>query len=277
MDSRHPVLKRFFYTQWHKFTSRRFSVRLLLLKLIIFGAWFSAFIVPPLVSGKIGPKLAIVGGFAFIAYGILQNYPGIRDFQRKNFKKNKIKRKTLTADTLDRMLDHKLSEVPLTPELGTPLVEEVLEIIANHVRAIRYDRAEEKIFSSLLVEHDSKHLQVIARSKSEERRDRPTYKKSDMLVWTSMTQRRAMASGDIFVDFPNTSAGKAYKSVLVIPIFYNDEVIAALSIDSSEPYHFTGKEEEINTRLLSYTVLLKKILLKYNIVRCSFAPQTGRE
>lgn len=274
---KHSSIKRFLYIQWHKFTSRRFSVRLLVFKILLFGLWFFAFIVPLLRSGKIGPGLAFIGGLSFILYGIAQNYPGIRGFQRKNFVKSKIKRKLATADVLDKMLAHRLSNVQLTSSIGTPLLEEVMEVIANHVRALRYDKGEEKIFCSLLVEHDEDNLKVIARSKNGVRRDRAVYVKSGMLAYAAMTQKRVLESGDIFIDFPSTPADKPYKSVLVIPIFYQDQPIAALSVDSSEPYHFTGKEEQINTRLMSYTVLLKKIMLEYKVILCSTSSQAGRD
>ncbi len=266
MGYKHSTIKRWFYITWHKFTSRRFSFKLLIFQTILLGTWCYAFIIPALRSGKIDLKLAFGGVIAYIFYGILKNYPVMPNLQRKHFTKQKIARKIMTADILDKMTEHNLANLPRSDKEGIPLLEEILQVIADHVRTYRYDREGEKIFCNLLIEYEYEYLKVIARNRTE-RRGYPIYKKSDMQAWTSMTHKRVYESGDIFIDFPSTPAGKPYKSVLTIPIIYKDYSIAVLSIDSSEPYHFTGIEETINTRLLSYSVLLKKVLLEYNIVK----------
>ena len=263
---KHPVLRRWYYTLWHKFTSRRFSVRLLLLNFLIFVTWMIAFIVPAFKSGKISFKLAFGAGIAYIFYGILRHYPSLHNFQRKHFIKQKIAREIMTSGILDKMLEDNLARELLTPAKGIPLLEEILEVIANSVRTYRCDTEGDKIFCNLLIEHDEGHLKVIARNKGGKRKDYPIYKKDGMLAWTSITHKRVCESGDIFIEFPSTPANKPYKSILTIPIIYRDSSVAVLSIDSSEPYHFTGIEETINTRLLSYMGLVKKVLVEYNIL-----------
>ncbi len=264
MGNEHSIFKKWLYVTWHKFTARRFSVTYGLFHTFLLVTWVYAFIYPAVVSRTLNYKHAVGAVFAYIIYGILKNYPYARNFQRPYFTKHKIKRKYMTSDILDKMIEHSLKGKPRTPEEGIPLLEEILKVITDHIRTFRYDREEDKIFCSLLLEYDADQLKVIARNESGAR-GYPTYKKTDMQAWTTMTHKKVIGSGDIFIDFPSTPANKPYKSVLTIPIFYDNDCIAVLSIDSSEPYHFTGVEETINTRVLSYTVLLKKVLLEYNI------------
>lgn len=264
MGEQHPFFKRLWYVTWHKFSARRFSVKFGLFHSFILVAWVFAFIYPAVVSRKLDYKYAVGAIIAYIIYGILKNYPFVRNFQRTYFTKHKMKRKFMTADILDKMIEHSLNGRPRTPEEGIPLLEEILQVITDHIRTFRYDREEEKIFCSIMLEYDVNKLKVIARNEHGAR-GYPTYKKADMQAWTTMTHKKVIGSGNIYIDFPATPANKPYKSVLTIPIFYDNDCIAVLSIDSSEPYHFTGVEETINTRVLSYAVLLKKVLLEYGI------------
>jgi hypothetical protein len=262
MSNNHPIFKKWFYTFWHRLSSRRFSIRRTFFNIIVLALWFFGFIFPLLKGGKIGWSLGIAGTLCYILYGLLKTYGETNSIGKTYLVKCKISRKVMTASVLDKMLKN---PCPAEPTGKREILEDILDIVTDHVRAFRYDRVGEKIFCSLLIEYDNEQLKVICRNRGE-RSGSPLKKKANMQAWVSMTTMRTIECGNILLDFPNAPANLPYKSVLTIPLVYEDKSIAVLSIDSSEPYHFSGEAERINTSLLPYITLIKTNLIKWDIL-----------
>lgn len=85
-----------------------------------------------------------------------------------------------------------------------------------------------------------------------------SYKKDGMVAATAMqTQKYAHEANKAY-------EGKPYRSILAFPIILrgeSEESVGAVSIDSSQPYHFEGRETKIEMRILPYLGLIKLALV----------------
>ena len=75
--------------------------------------------------------------------------------------------------------------------------------------------------------------------------------------------------GDLYRELPGTPPGKSYKSILVIPVYLGDEVVGAVSIDSSKAYHFDSSARDLVHFLMPYIALLAWTLDTGHIVGSS--------
>jgi hypothetical protein len=132
---------------------------------------------------------------------------------------------------------------------------DVLRLITLFVRDHRSDLKGKTIFSNLLVE-DGENLVVRARSDG----SRPvpqTYTRAECsIAWSAIETRRAQWTGDVYDDAPDTKPGKAYNSILVMPIFLANQVLGVVSIDSEAKFHFDIFLDEITNALAPYVQLL---------------------
>ena len=71
-----------------------------------------------------------------------------------------------------------------------------------------------------------------------------------------------VVTGDLYGEYPGTPPGKAYKSILVIPVYRDGEVVGAVSIDSSRRYHFDLDASNLVEYLMPYVALLAWTLRK---------------
>jgi hypothetical protein len=136
-----------------------------------------------------------------------------------------------------------------------------LGLISSYVRGHRSDTKEVKIFASLLVEQTDT-IRVLHRSSTGKAVHDESFLKTTMLATRAFAESQVVWSGDIKSDYPDTAVGKSYNSVMVVPIFpvnspsANPRPIGAVSIVSSEPYHFDTYTDELETHLMPYVKLL---------------------
>jgi hypothetical protein len=153
--------------------------------------------------------------------------------------------------------------------------ENALALIANYVRDHRADRKGTQIFVNLLVE-DGDELVVVARDRPHRGRV-ARYPKPSMLAWRVMRTQDAASTGSVYADFPETEAGKPYRSILAIPVVLESEKrsLGAVSIDSSRPYHFETDLKELVTGLYPYVALLVWTLAPERVSILVGAPAPG--
>ena len=76
------------------------------------------------------------------------------------------------------------------------------------------------------------------------------------IMWTAITEGVTHYTGDLYADCPKTPKGKAYSSVLAIPIKLDKRVVGGVSVDSAAKYHFDRYVDELQTELAPYVQLL---------------------
>ncbi len=167
-----------------------------------------------------------------------------------------------------QLLLHKLLHETQTWRRCPPTEREVstfqknaLRLIATYVRDHRSDLKGRNIFVSLLVSEGDR-IVVLARSDAK----RPllqSYRVDECSVsWAAISTGIPHSTGDVYRDAPNTPMGKPYKSILALPICLENQILGAVSVDSGEPYHFEGHEEELEIQLAPYVQLLAVTLVR---------------
>lgn len=189
-------------------------------------------------------SLLIVGGYALKRWR--ENKPQHQHIVERNYDERKLMLYKLIHALQEREL--------MTPPQRQAYQREVLELIACYVRDHRRDWAKTTIFANLLVEEDDE-LVVVARDR-DHRDGRARYPKQQMLAWTAISTGAPALTGDVHVDFPKTDPGKPYSSILAIPIHRNGVVVGAVSIDSSQRYHFDLDAQKLVDYLRPYVALL---------------------
>jgi hypothetical protein len=183
--------------------------------------------------------------------------PANMDFQHQGYAQRKA---NLAAAIM--LLDKRARESSgLSNDEKALVRKHALDAIVSYVRVILSDVDQTKIFANLLAENGNDL--VILQRDSDCRRDATgRYPKKEMLAWKAFESGTTTGFGDIRYAYPSTPHGKPYNSVLVIPLLNaaGDRVIGAVSIDSSEMFHFNTYENDLETALLPYTQLLSSTL-----------------
>jgi hypothetical protein len=224
--------------------------------------WVNSLLTVAQVAALALPVLAasgVKGGLlSFSAWFVITLVKKARDVSPKNMQlltRNYIERKLRLYDLITVTQRHETT----TPPEVMKFQRDALILIASYVRDHRADSGKTKIFANLLIE-DGDNLIVVARDQ-DHRTGRASYPKEGMIVWDAMLRGEAVVTGDLCADFPHTLPGKRYKSVLAIPVFRSGVVVGAVSIDSSERYHFDLEAAQLTTYLMPYIALLSWTLL----------------
>jgi hypothetical protein len=141
-----------------------------------------------------------------------------------------------------------------------------LWLIANYVRAWRWDLAAKHIFANLLVEDpdDPASLIVVARDTEGrvDSRDVPKrYLKSERLIGECFETGRFREVGNVRIQSERVEKGCPYVSILGLPIKNaQGRVIGVVSIDSSLPYHFAMEGDLLEVYLQPYLLALRASL-----------------
>lgn len=136
---------------------------------------------------------------------------------------------------------------------------EALALIAGYVRDHRARFGSKEILANLLVRRGER-VAVIGRS--DPLRPVPQFyeKEECSLAWEAFETCSPKLSGDIYADCPTTKPGKKYCSVLVLPVWFRDEVLGVVSIDSRDKYHFHLDYDDLQVQLAPYVQLLARTL-----------------
>lgn len=186
--------------------------------------------------------------------------PSNMQFQREGY----IQRKGHLAAAI-LLLDRKArTGAGLTVEEKTQVRKHALDAIVSYVRVCLSDVNQTKIFANLLIE-EGENLTIVQRDSACRRDGTGHYPKHEMLAWQAIESGTTVGYGDIRHAYPSTPHGKPYNSVLVIPLVSTGsgaklQAVGAVSIDSSELFHFNTYENTLETSLLPYTQLLAATL-----------------
>lgn len=137
-----------------------------------------------------------------------------------------------------------------------------LWLIANYVRAWRWDLGAKNIFASLLIEDPDNpdYLIVTARDREQrvDARDVPKrYLKSDRIVSECFNTGKYCEVDNLVVQSGEVGRDCPYKSILGLPLRDSfGRVVAVVSIDSSLPYHFAMEGDLLEVYLQPYLVAL---------------------
>jgi hypothetical protein len=222
------------------------------LRLLYGGSWIYLLIVPMVKAG-----LAWGTVISFMSIIGIRGRKAILELDPKH-----VKRFRKTYDQRKLVLEQLLHDQqqwrqhpPSESELHRFRIE-CLKLIALYVRDHRYDIKGEKVFVNLLVRRTEDTVDVISRADP----GRPTPKRyrSDecALVWKVITTGAAQVTGHVYEDFPGTGPGKAYLSIIALPIRLGNRVLGAVSIDSGEKFHFDRYFEDLQTGLAPYVQLI---------------------
>jgi hypothetical protein len=176
-----------------------------------------------------------------------------RDGRRPNlkaFERNAAER----SATLYRALTDLQRREELTGEEVQRYQRDVLGYIAQYVRDHRRNSGTPTIFANLLVV-EGDELVVVARDR-EHRVTRARYPKLRMPAWEAMETGLVQLTGDVRADYPGMAAGRPYNSILAIPVYHRGQRVAAVSIDSSNRYHFDLDWRELVDHLAPYVAML---------------------
>lgn len=183
--------------------------------------------------------------------------PANMEFQQEGYAQRKAH---LSAAIM--LLDKKARmNAVLTDDEKRDVRRHALDAIVSYVRAYLSDVNETKIFANLLRENGDE-IVIVQRDSACKRKDADGhYPKHKMLAWQAMESGTTVGFGEIRYAYPSTPSDKPYHSVLVIPLIdVNNRVVGAVSIDSSEKFHFNTYENDLETSLLPYTQLLTSTL-----------------
>ncbi len=223
-------------------SSRETWIRILLIVLQVSSLAFGLF--------KAGVKTTVVSLGGFFAFWFVRSWRDGRRPNLKTFERNAAERST----NLYRVV----SDLQRREELTANEIEryqcDVLHYIALYVRDHRRNSGTPTIFANLLVA-DGDELVVVARDR-EHRVARARYPKARMLAWEAIETGLVQLTGDVRIDYPGMAEGKPYTSILAIPVFYRGQRVAAVSIDSSNRYHFDLDWRELVDHLAPYVAML---------------------
>lgn len=137
-----------------------------------------------------------------------------------------------------------------------------LDMIVSYVRGFRSDIYKTKIFACLLsYDEQNEKIKVMLRDtdSSKKRPHSVEYDAGGMLAQKCFKLRSIQFTGNVKEYYPTTPCGKEYNSILCVPIFSKDgtrKILAAVSIDSTEMYHFDKCSNELYTYLMPYIALI---------------------
>jgi hypothetical protein len=199
---------------------------------------------------RAGLKTGVIAFGGFLVVWFFRSWRDGRNPNLKQFERNAAER----AAILYRVVSDLQRREQLGPEDVGHYRQDVLRFIAQYVRDHRRDSATPTIFANLLVE-DGEDLVVIARD-HDHRRPLARYRKDGMLVAAAIASGEVQLTGNVHEDFPGAAVGKPYVSILVIPVFFRQKVVGAVSIDSSSTYHFDLDARELVDHLAPYVAML---------------------
>lgn len=249
--------QKWFYVLWHQFSLSPFSIA------TIFGFVLNTgIILIPVGIAYWNGKHYALPTFAVYLVAILVKRKG--DFSPENLQlrvEGSAERKAHMAAAI-MLLDTRLREGnQLTTADKDQIRGYALDAIVSFVRSHRSDIDQVKIFANLLVE-EGENL-VILRRDSNCKRALKAYPKDGLLAGRALELGTIAGTGLIGHEFPETPGNKPYRSVLIIPILplgRSKKPLGAVSIDSSEPFHFNTHENNLETALMPYTRLLATTL-----------------
>lgn len=249
--------QKWFYVLWHQFSLSPFSLG------TIFGFVLntSIILIPVGIAYWNGKHYAAPTLVVYLVAVLLKRKG---DFSPENLQlrvEGSAERKAHMAAAI-MLLDTRLKEGrPLTVADKDQIRGYALDAIVSFVRSHRSDIDQVKIFANLLVE-DGENL-VILRRDSNCKRALVSYPKDSLLAGRAIELGTIVGSGSIRHEYPATPGNKPYQSVLIIPILplgRSKSPLGAVSIDSSEPFHFNTHENNLETALMPYTRLLAATL-----------------
>jgi hypothetical protein len=138
-----------------------------------------------------------------------------------------------------------------------------LWLVANYVRAWRWDLAAKKIFANLLIEDpcDPEYLIVVARDREQYVDARPIpkrYLRLERLINECFNTGKYCEIGDLSLQSGKRDHDCTYQSILGLPIKDDSgRVIAVVSIDSSLRHHFAMEGDLLEVYLQPYLVALR--------------------
>lgn len=210
----------------------------------------------PLVQLKVGFWPFLVSFSGLLGTQLLKrwkdNQPKERHIVWRNYDERKLALYRLVHATIDRGR-------MTAPEIAT-YQRDVLALIASYVRDHRCDWETPTIFANLLVD-DGEDLVVIARDQ-DHRHARARYPKAGMLAAKALASGEPILTGDVYRDYPDTVPGKAYSSVLAIPIHCDGQVVGVVSVDSSQKFHFDLDGSKLVDWLRPFVAMLSWTLPK---------------
>ena len=148
-------------------------------------------------------------------------------------------------------------------QLDHSFQRDCLWLVANYVRAWRWDLAAKNIFANLLIEdpEDSDYLIVIARDREQRVDARPVpkrYLRSERLISECFNTGKYCEVGNLSLQSGNRDPDCPYKSILGLPLKDDSgKVIAVVSIDSSLRHHFAMEGDLLEVYLQPYLVTLR--------------------
>jgi hypothetical protein len=221
------------------------------------GIWWSRAVATAASFGLLaGPVLAkgLTWSIPYFAVwclvGIYNAYNSLIPANMKPLQKNYLARKLRHYKAI-RLMEQRDT---MTANEVRQFQEEVLHLIASYTRDHCGDTAGTQVFANLLIE-EGDHLRVVARDQAH-REHSTTHRKQDTLAYQVFQTGEPQATGDVYVDFPNTPAGKPYNSILAIPVRFGDAIVGVVSVDSSRKYHFDPDPVILTTYLAPYVGLL---------------------
>ena len=136
-----------------------------------------------------------------------------------------------------------------------------LDMIVSYVRGFRSDESHTRIFTCLLTRNpETRKIRVSLRDtvSSGKRKNNTEYDCEGMLVERCFLLKEVQITGNVKKEFPGTPSGKEYNSILCIPVYDKEggSVVAVISVDSTEYYHFDTRWHELYTNLLPYIALI---------------------
>jgi hypothetical protein len=138
---------------------------------------------------------------------------------------------------------------------------DALTLVAAYVRDHRARFGSREILANLCV-RDGDQIVVIGRSDGLRPVPKSYARDECTLVAKAIETGEPQLTGDLYGEFPNTIPGKSYSSILVLPVWYDGAVVAAVSIDSQEKYHFHLDFDGLQIHLSPYVQLLALALPK---------------
>jgi hypothetical protein len=230
------------YTKIHRYAKGQFTKREAALHVLLFTAWMY----PILVS-------------QVMALNVIKSLKEFKPMTWLRARDDHTKRNIGFGNVIKRLT---LSEGADPHEIQ----RDCLYLIANYVRSWRRDEYAKKIFANLLVEDpsDDSRLVVIARDHElfSNRRVGKKYLKTERAVAECFETQTLCVVGDAAVEYPDSHREAEYRSILGIPLRDIDSgrVLGVLSIDSSEPFHFSIDAKELETNLQPYIAAIESTL-----------------
>lgn len=182
--------------------------------------------------------------------------PYLRKQHSEKWEKEEVRRNQVLGVCLSD-LTSAVKNHTLKPEIKQQIMGSLLRAMMSEVEALTGDRDGIYLNVSLLIDNNDE-LTVVCRANSN--RSNASYKKSELLITKAITSGRRLYVPDC------NFADKEYKAILAVPLYVHaencrKEILGCVSIDSSRPGFFDGKDEAIEIRLLPYLGLLKLAII----------------